>query len=425
MNVAILTLGSRGDVQPYVALGAGLEAAGHEVVLATGKGFAGFVAGHGLRHAALDVDLFERMQTPEGKAALAGKNLPGTIRKVMATYRRLLDDEWAAAQGADAVVYHPKALGGYHVAEALGVPGFLAHPVPMFSPTRAFPNPVLPFADLGGYLNEASYGAFLCLLTAPFHRTINRWRKASLGLPPRRFMASELGLGGEPVRSLVCCSPRVVPSPADWRGSTTVTGYWFLDRRDDWRPPSSLANFLASGPPPAYVGFGSLVGWTPERVVAAAIAALRKTGQRGVLVTGGGRAPPGLPADVYAIESAPHDWLFPRMAAVVHHGGAGTTAEGLRAGKPAVICPTTLNDQAFWGRRVAALGAGPEPNPQRKLTAERLAGAIRAAVGDTEMRERAAKLGREIRAEKGVERAVGIIEGVEQQRTRWHAGGDR
>jgi sterol 3beta-glucosyltransferase len=174
-----------------------------------------------------------------------------------------------------------------------------------------------------------------------------------------------------------------------------------------------------------YVGFGSLAGWTPERVVDAAIAALRKTGRRGVLVPGGGRIPPGLPADVYAIESAPHDWLFPRMAAVVHHGGAGTTAEGMRAGKPTVICPTTLNDQAFWGRRVAGLGAGPEPIPQRKLTAERLAGAIRAAVGDTEMRERAAELGREIRAEKGVERAVEIIEGVEQQRTRWRAGGIR
>ena len=425
MKVAILTTGSRGDVQPYVALGTGLEAAGHEVVLATGKGFAEFVAEHGLRHAALDVDLFERMQTPEGKAALAGKNLPGTIRKVMATYRRLLDDEWTAAQGADVVVYHPKALGGYHVAEALGVPGFLAHPVPMFSPTRAFPNPVLPFADLGGYFNEASYGAFLRLLTTPFHRTINRWRKESLGLPPRRLMASELEIEGQPVRTLVCCSPRVVPPPADWKGSTTVTGYWFLDRRDDWHPPSSLANFLASGPPPVYVGFGSLAGWTPVRVVAAAIAALRKTGQRGVLVTGGGRVPPDLPADVYAIESAPHDWLFPRMAALVHHGGAGTTAEGLRAGKPAVICPTTLNDQVFWGRRVAGLGAGPEPVPQRKLTVERLTGAIRVAVGDRGMRERAAELGREIRVEKGVARAVGIIEGGEQEKTRWHDGGGR
>src|SRR5215211_5591678 len=322
MKVTILTAGSRGDVQPHVALGAGLKAAGHEVTLTTGKGFAGFVAEHGLRHAALDVDLFERMQTPEGKAALAGKNLPGTIRKVVATYRRMLDDEWAAARDADAIVYHPKALGGYHVAEALGVPGFLAHPVPMFSPTRAFPNPVLPFTSLGGYLNAASYGAFLRLLTAPFHRTINHWRKESLGLPPRRLTASELEIEGKPVRSLVCCSPRVVPPPADWEGSTTVTGYWFLNGRDDWRPPSSLANFLASGPPPVYVGFGSLAGWTPDKVVAAAIAALRKSGQRGVLVTGGGRAPPDLPADVYAIESVPHDWLLPRMAAVVHHGGA-------------------------------------------------------------------------------------------------------
>lgn len=423
MKVAILTLGSRGDVQPYVALGAGLRAAGHEVTLATGKGFAAFVAGHGLRHVALDVDLFERMQTSEGKAALSAKNLPRTLRRVIATYRRLLDDEWAAARGADAVVYHPKALGGYHVAEALGVPGFLAHPIPMFSPTRAFPNPVLPFASLGGYLNEASYGAFLRLLTAPFHREINRWRKESLGLPPRRLMASELEREGEPVPTLVCCSPRVVPPPSDWGSSTTATGYWFLGSQD-WQPPDPLSEFLAGGPPPVYVGFGSLAGWTPKRVVAAAIAALKESGQRGVLVTGGGRVPFGLPGDVYAIKSAPHDWLFPRMAAVVHHGGAGTTAEGLRAGKPAVICPTSVNDQAFWGRRVAALGAGPEPIAQKKLTVERLSGAIRAAVGNTRMRERAAELGREIRAEGGVARAIEIIEG-EEQRPRGRAGGSR
>src|SRR5918998_1585294 len=159
VKITILTIGSRGVVE------------------------------HGLRHFALEVDLLERLQSPGGKAAVSGKNLLATMKEVASMYGRVLDQEWAASGGADALVYHPKALGGYHIAEALGVPGFLAHPVPMFSPTGAFPNPVLPVADLGTFFNRSSYGIFLRALTAPFHRTINRWRREILGLPPRRLLA--------------------------------------------------------------------------------------------------------------------------------------------------------------------------------------------------------------------------------------------
>ena len=407
MNVTILTIGSRGDVQPFVALGVGLRDAGHKVTLATGKGFE--ASGRGLRFAALDVELLERLQSPEGKAALSGKNLLGTLKEITSMYRRVLDQEWAASRDAEAVVYHPKALGGYHISEALGVPGFLAHPIPMFSPTSAFPNPVLPVTDLGGPLNRLSYGAFLRLSTASFHRTINRWRRETLGLPQRRLLASELVLHGVPVRKLIGCSPHVVPPPADWDRCTTMTGYWFLDGTGDWRPPVHLADFLEGGPPPVYVGFGSLGGWTSREVVGAALSALERSGKRGVLVTGGGRVPSGVPDDVCVIESAPHEWLFPRMAAVVHHGGVGTTAEGLRAGTPCVICPTTMNDQLFWGRRVFKLGVGPEPIPQKKLTAEMLLHAIQVATEDDRVRERAAALGEKIRAERGVARAVEVI----------------
>jgi sterol 3beta-glucosyltransferase len=394
-------------VQPFVALGVGLRDAGHKVTLATGKGFE--ASGRGLRFAALDVELLERLQSPEGKAALSGKNLLGTLKEIASMYRRVLDQEWAASRDAEAVVYHPKALGGYHISEALGVPGFLAHPIPMFSPTSAFPNPVLPVTDLGGPLNRLSYGAFLRLSTASFHRTINRWRRETLGLPQRRLLASELVLHGVPVRKLIGCSPHVVPPPADWDRCTTMTGYWFLDGTGDWRPPVHLADFLAGGPPPVYVGFGSLGGWTSREVVGAALSALERSGKRGVLVTGGGRVPSGVPDDVCVIESAPHEWLFPRMAAVVHHGGVGTTAEGLRAGTPCVICPTTMNDQLFWGRRVFKLGVGPEPIPQKKLTAEMLLHAIQVATEDDRVRERAAALGEKIRAERGVARAVEVI----------------
>jgi sterol 3beta-glucosyltransferase len=409
LKVTILTIGSRGDVQPFVALGVELRDAGHEVTLAAGEGFEAFVSGRGLRFAALDVEFLERLQSSEGKAALSGRNFLGTLKQTASMYRRVLDQELEASRGAEAVVYHPKALGGYHISEALNVPGFLAHPIPMFSPTRAFPNPVLPVADLGGPLNRSSYGAFLRLSTAPFHRTINRWREETLGLPPRRLLASELELRGEPVRKLIGCSPHVVPPPADWDRSTTMTGYWFLDGAGDWRPPAHLVDFLEDGPPPVYVGFGSLGRWTSDEVVGTALSALRRSGKRVVLAKGGGRVRPDLPGDVCVIEAAPHEWLFPRMAAVVHHGGAGTTAEGLRAGRPTVICPTTMNDQLFWGRRVSELGVGPEPIPQKKLMAETLLPAIRTATGDERVAERAAVLGEKIRTERGVARAVEVI----------------
>ena len=236
---------------------------------------------------------------------------------------------------------------------------------------------------------------------------VNRWRVRTLGLPALPLRASELELRGEPVPRLYPCSPRVVLVPADWDERSTMTGYWFLDRGKDWRPPGELAAFLKDGPPPVYVGFGSAAP-DPEGSRAAAIAALGRLGLRGVLATGRhGRAGPG----IIEIEGAPHDWLFPRTAAVVHHGGAGTTAEGLRAGKPTAVFPSNFGDQLFWGGQVRALGAGPEPVTQKRLTAEGLAAAIRAITEDKGMRDRAAELGEEIRAEDGVARAVEIVTG--------------
>jgi sterol 3beta-glucosyltransferase len=408
MNVAILTLGTRGDVQPYVALGAKLKEAGHEVTLITGKGFEAMASGRGLRYVDLDVDLLELAASPEGRAALRSPRAAlRIVRELLPTIRRILVDEWeaVASSRADAVIYHPKAIGGYHVAEALGVPGFLAFPIPALSPTRAFPTPVLPLPNLGGFLNRMSYGAFFRSMSAPYRRMVNRWRQRTLGLAPLSPLASELERDGKPVTKLYCCSPHVVPVPADWDESSKVTGYWFLDGARGWRPPDQLSTFLKDGPSPVYIGFGSAAP-DPEGSRAAALAVLKRLGLRGVLATGrsGMAGPQGL-----EIEGAPHDWLFPRMAAVVHHGGAGTTAEGLRAGKPTAVFPSNFGDQLFWGRRVHALGAGPKPVPQNKLTTERLAAAIRAVTEDEDMRRVAEELGEGIRAENGVARTAEII----------------
>jgi UDP:flavonoid glycosyltransferase YjiC (YdhE family) len=203
-----------------------------------------------------------------------------------------------------------------------------------------------------------------------------------------------------------------VPTPADWDASSHVTGYWFLPRQPDWQPPAELLAFLERGPAPVYVGFGSMPSQDAERKTRLVLDAVAQSGQRAILATGwGGLAQASAPPGVFVLDSAPHDWLFERCAAVVHHGGAGTTAAGLRAGKPSVICPF-FGDQPFWGRRVHALGAGPQPIPQKKLTAAALAGAMRAAATDPGMAGRAAALGEGIRQEDGVARAVALITGT-------------
>jgi sterol 3beta-glucosyltransferase len=212
------------------------------------------------------------------------------------------------------------------------------------------------------------------------------------------------------VLRLYAYSPVVLPTPADWDRSSVAAGYWFLDRPRSWEPSASLRAFLIAGPPPVYVGFGSMPSQDAARTTRIVLAALERTGQRGVLATGwGGLAAADLPPSVYLLAEAPHDWLFPQMAAVVHHGGAGTTAAALRAGVPTVICPF-FGDQPFWGRRVATLGAGPPPIPQRRLTVDALSAAVRTAVSDPAIRERAAAVGAAIRAEDGVYNAIAAIE---------------
>ena len=224
-----------------------------------------------------------------------------------------------------------------------------------------------------------------------------------------RSAKGETQLRGKPVPILYGYSEAVVPRPADWDETSIVTGYWFLDAPANWQPDPALVKFLQAGPPPVYIGFGSMFMNGGARKTDIVLKALKLAGQRGVLATGwGGLIADNAPEGIFVLDAVPHDWLFPQMAAIVHHGGAGTTGASLRVGKPTVICPF-VGDQPFWGRRVAALGVGPAPIPQSRLTAERLADAIKQAVTDTDMRRNAATLGEAIRAEDGIGRAVEYI----------------
>jgi UDP:flavonoid glycosyltransferase YjiC (YdhE family) len=200
-----------------------------------------------------------------------------------------------------------------------------------------------------------------------------------------------------------------LPKPADWGEAIHVTGYWFLPPATDWSPPPALVDFLHAGPPPVYIGFGRMVSRQPEETADLVIQAVTQSGQRAILLTGwGGLQKERLPENICLIDSAPHDWLFSQVAAVVHHGGAGTTAAGIRAGVPSLIIPF-FGDQFFWGTRVAALGIGPAPIPRKQLTVDRLAAALQTMTTNQPMQQRAAQLGAQVQAEDGVAQAVAII----------------
>ena len=406
MRVAIETLGTRGDVQPYIALALGLSNSGHDVQLAAPAQFSDMVRERGVAFAPLPGEFLELMDTPEGKAAIAGGQGFSAgfklLKHVRPMMRGLLDAEWAAVRAfaPDVIIYHPKSIASPHMAEKLGVPAILASPLPGFTPTAAFPSPMLPFSSLGP-LNRVSHSLAMHGAGLLFGRLIREWRGASLGLD---------GIRGQrqPAGTIYAYSPQVVPKPADWGEDVLVSGYWFLDS-ESWRPDAELAAFLDAGEPPLYVGFGSMPGIDAGALTELIIEALALTGKRGLLATGGGAltarpCPPG----VHFIAGAPHDRLFPRVDATIHHGGAGTTAAALRAGKPTVACPF-FGDQPFWGRRIAQLGMGPAPIDRKTLSAAKLAEAM-VDMDDARTRKRAADLGAAIRAEEGVGAAVAFVE---------------
>ncbi|MBL8097308.1 MAG: glycosyltransferase family 1 protein [Anaerolineales bacterium] len=405
-HILITTFGSRGDVQPYVALGLGLMKAGYRVTLVTSPDAARGFSDYALPVRPVSAPFMEMATSPEARKALAGGTSLGLLFKIMPMMRKFMDDQWEVARdGVDAVVFHPKAMAGQHIAEALRVPAFMALAAPGFSPTGAFPTPLLTSRNLGAALNRWTYGFMSAMSTSSFKGTVNTFRREKLGLGP----AKTPQLTGELAPKIYFYSPALLPRPAEWGSDTHVTGFWFLDRPKTWAPPADLVSFLERGPAPIYVGFGSMASVNPERLGRIIQSAVHQAGVRAVVARGwdGLRLAADDPS-IFVLDAAPHDWLFPRMAAVVHHGGAGTTGAGLRAGRPTLVCPF-FGDQPFWGARVLAQGAGIAPIPQKRLSTDNLASALTTLTQDAGIAARAAALGEAIRSEDGVTAAVTLI----------------
>ncbi|MFJ7177857.1 glycosyltransferase [Streptomyces massasporeus] len=410
-TVVMFAAGSRGDVQPFLALGRVLARQDDAVRILASTRYQHLVSAAGLEFWPLSADPAEIITSAEGQELLASRNNPvafirsmsGVLRSRM---RCVLDQAQAGAKGADLVLAPSLGFLGVHLSHHLRVPHAVVHFQPS-QPTGMFPHPLTPAAQLAGRIgNRLSYDLIDLAACLTFRGSINAWRTESLGLDP----LSPLRALREARRATVLCafSPTIVPRPADWGPNVHLTGFW-QHEQPQWEPPHRLVSFLEQGSPPVYVGFGSMKTPDPAATDLVIRTALRRAGLRGVLT--------GDPAtsedDMLVIDDTPHEWLFPRLAGVVHHGGAGTTASALRAGVPSLVCPF-FGDQVYWAQRVYRLGAGPAPLPAAQLTVPSLAARLITLTNSVASTEVARRIGRALRAEDGTAQACRILKSVDR-----------
>ena len=330
MQITILALGTRGDVQPYIALGLRLQAEGHKIKLATLDIFKHFILSKGLDFVSLG-SVPQESKAPnqkkeEGNNGIRFHGISGRIDWWQLFNKSFLEivirKSWEACQKSEAIIGSRLALPGYHISEKIGIPYFAAYTNPL-TPTRTFPSPLLTSNfNLDSTLNYSTHTAEEQLCWRFTGKTINQWRTEFLNLEPIPFPGIYSRQSKEEIPTLHCYSPNVLPKPSDWQDWTYVTGYWFLDRPINWQPPQELVNFIQAGSPPVYIGFGSMSDPNPEALTKLVLDALAQSGERGILLQGwGALTNADLPDTVYKIDSIPHDWLFPKMSAVVHHGG--------------------------------------------------------------------------------------------------------
>lgn len=402
MHITILALGSRGDIQPYANLGRGLKQAGHQVRFITFESFATLIAEN-------ELDFHPILGNAQSLVAGAGADMLALIRSfgsLAQGYARDLSDPKLG--DTDLILNQlPAGLYGYDLAEKYNVPLLLASVIPL-ARTNAFPVMGFPNLPLPGY-NKLTYLIGEQMAWGMFRSIINRWRTQTLNLPVHRLGGYFSKLGTNRIPILNGFSPNVVQRPTDWGADIHVTGYWFPEKQE-WQPPTDLQAFIQGGPPPVFVGFGSMPIKDPAHTTDLILESLRQSGQRAILHMGwGGLGERALPESVHKIEYAPYEWLFPQMALTIHHGGSGTTAFALAAGVPSLVVSFVF-DQHYWGEQIYRLGAGPRPIRYSNLSVEKLKNAIIESVGNAPMQQRAAKLGRHIRAETGIANARQIIE---------------
>lgn len=413
MKLLFLAFGSRGDVQPLVPLCIALRDAGYTVQLAAGSNFKGWVESKGIEFVDVGVDIEALMNSDTGKEWI--ENSSSSSLQEAKNMKRIFDDHTPVmgdeilriSPETDVLISNLPTFGIAHtVAEMMGKKHIRIMLAPLTPSSNAdatmvptVPRRKNPLNRLSGYIGI--YFTYWMNKDA-----INAFRQK---VGQKKWGFGDFARAWNQMPVLYGVSPLLIPPDPKWNEDTVVTGFWFDKIDEGWQPPAPLADFLQKYPASVYIGFGSMSTKNPEATMKIMVDALRQSGQAGIIYSGwAGLRANELPDNILLIDGAPHDWLFPRMAAVVHHGGAGTTAAALRAGVPATIV-SHMADQPYWGRRVYELGVGAKPIPRHELSTERLAAAITEMVSSPEMKAKAAALGERIRQEKGVENGVKAI----------------
>lgn len=413
MKVALVTFGTRGDVQPFVALAQGLRRAGHDPYLAAPANFASLAALHDVPFRPFSCDTQKLADRADIKQLIDSASM---LRFVLARGRQpILDgvnaDVWNLTEDAEAMVFRAGAPpAAYSIARKRGIPSVELMYVPL-EPSGDLPAVASGMRKPGPrFFNRIMGHLTYQVFWRMFGPSANRFRREVLQMPPLPFAGpiGEFTRLGQP--TFYTYSPTVLSKPRDWRPDAHVVGYLFVEEPSGWQPSAELCAFLRAGPEPVYVGFGSMPSNKSTERTTIILEGLRLSGRRAVLQGGWGKLGSGrtLPKEVFPLEEAPFGWLFPRMAAVIHHGGAGTTSYALRAGVPSIVLPHNL-EQPYWAQRLYELGVSPRPFPINRITPQRVAAAIDVAVSDPGIKRRAAEIGEKIRSEDGVRRAVELF----------------
>jgi UDP:flavonoid glycosyltransferase YjiC (YdhE family) len=416
MKIAIVTFGTHGDVQLFVALARGLQRVGHDVYIAAPSNFGAFVTQYGVPFRPFSVDTREIAQRPEIKRLVDSGKFSRFVRMRLLRRRHpVLDavnlDAWNLTVDAEAMIFRAGAPpAAYSIARKRGIPSVEVMYVPL-EPSAEMPAIAAGGRKPGGRIfnwtmGHLTYQAFWRM----FAPSANRFRQEVLGMPPLPFRGPlrEYARLGHP--TFYAYSTILLPRPRDWRPDLHVVGYFFLDEPPGWQPSADLTAFLAKGAKPVFVGFGSMPTDHGAERLQVLLEALRRSGQRAVLQGGWGglTGETALPQDVFPVGHTPYSWLFPRMAAAMHHGGAGTSSEALRAGIPSITLPHNF-EQPYWAQRLHELGVSPKPIHVGRITTEGVTAAITAAVSDP-IKRRAAEIGGKIRAEDGIGRAIQLFD---------------
>ena len=417
MKIAITTVGTRGDLQPYIALGLGLKEAGHEVLIVSSKNEETFVKSYGLDFFSLSVDIQKLMDGEEVQEMSKGNNplkfilshLKGS-KKLKQLMVETQGEIWTACQFADIIIFHPGMPLGFFIAQEKKRISVMANPFPVIA-TSDYPA-ILFYTSprLGRLWNKITHKIFEKIFwSLSKSAVVEFWNKTVK--TNKNFSASPMRQQIESGMPIINgYSNLFFNQPNEWQSNIHTTGNWFIEKEPNFIPPTELSKFIENGELPIYIGFGSMKDIKSFKTTLNIIKeALDITKQRAVIGLGWSKLSynENIPDNIFLIESTPHTWLFPKMKTVIHHGGAGTTATGLRAGKPTIIIPHNA-DQPAWGQKVFELGVGSKPIKKTQLTADKLASAIN-FTQQANIITNANKLGQELRKENGVKNAVKII----------------